>query len=73
MHTPLDNAIAALAIAKQCGGELDTAHYEKAHSDLVQMREAIIVHDQRLNDEGKAPEGDDYNALLSILGLPTAS
>lgn len=72
MHTPLDNAIRALELAKECGGEEDLPQYASAHRDLVRMREAILAHDMQLTAREKAPDGDDYNRLWSILGLPAA-
>lgn len=73
MSSPLDDAIHALKLAKECGGDEDLAQYEKAHQDLVCMRDSIIAHDKQLNEQGKAPDGDDYNKLWSLLGLPASA
>ncbi|TXI82989.1 MAG: hypothetical protein E6Q40_11695 [Cupriavidus sp.] len=62
-------AIDALKLAKErCGGpERET--FEKAFNGLVTLRDQILKHDAKLNDDEVAPTGDDYNEILSMLGL----
>lgn len=69
MKNPLDNAIQALELASQCGGELDLEIYAKAHQELVAMRNAILTHNHQRNEKIQAPDGKDYNKLWSLLGL----
>jgi hypothetical protein len=73
MKFALDNAMRALELAKQCGGELDIEQYEQAYKDLAELRAAIVRYDQRLNDQEIAPTGDDYNEVMSFLGLNSSS
>lgn len=64
------NAVTALKLAAECGGELDRQQYRKAHEGLERLREQIIDYDNSLNAREVAPTGADYNALMSLLALP---
>lgn len=66
---PLNEAIEALKLASECGGELDLEIYQAAHTGLIAMRDEIRAHDARLDDRQEPPTGDDYNQVLSILHL----
>lgn len=69
MQTPLDNAIRALKLAIGCGGHIGVNVCGRAHEELVAMRAAILMHDAKLNEQGIAPDGSDYNLLYAQLGL----
>ncbi len=68
---PLDEAIAALALACESGGDLDHEIYLSAHKSLEQMKANIMAHDQKLNQAEIAPGGDDYNQIVEMM-LPSA-
>lgn len=65
----LKDAIEALKLAKECGGENDRDQYAKAYNGLVTLRDKILQIDQKLNADETAPTGDDYNEILAALGL----
>lgn len=65
----IQDAIAALAVAKTSGGELDLPHYASSYDNLVAIRDAIRKRDEELNDSGTSPSGEDYNFVLGVLGL----
>jgi hypothetical protein len=67
--TEIDRAIAALKLAAECGGELDRAEYKGACDGLVRIRDAVVAYDNRLNTTEISPTGDDYNNVMSTLGL----
>lgn len=67
--TGINRAIAALKLAAECGGELDRAEYLAAYEGLERIRDAAVAIDNRLNAIETAPSGDDYNDLMSALGL----
>lgn len=65
----LAQAIDALQLAGECGGDLDRTTYQKAHEDLVKLRDAIVTYDAQLNAKEDSPSGADYEALIALLGL----
>lgn len=68
-QSDLDCAIEALALAAQCGGELDLDQYKAALVRLTSLKKKIQEHDQTLNERAICPDGDDYNWLYSeIMG-----
>lgn len=60
-------AIEALALAKECGGEIDLATYAQAWSALSKLRDDIELYDADLSRNERAPTGDDYNRLIERL------
>lgn len=71
MSSALKLALEALKLAVDCGGDLDHEHYLEAHQQLQAMVDAVVQHDREMDRQERSPEGDDYNTLLSILGLGT--
>jgi len=69
MKSAINSAIEALEVAAECGGEIDLQMYQERLDELKKLRELILQYDKHLNEAGKAPDGDDYNALLSLTGL----
>lgn len=65
----LQNAIAALKLAKEGGGENDREQYALAFDGLVVLSDKILRYDQKLNADEKVPTGDDYNTIVCALGL----
>lgn len=68
--TVLAAAIDALALAKECGGDLDKEVYRKAHAQLAALCSEVQAYDSQLNKNEVAPTGDDYNALLALFWAP---
>lgn len=71
MSSALKLALEALKLAVDCGGEVDHDHYLAAHQQLQEMVDAVVQHDREMDRQERAPEGDDYNTVLSLLGLST--
>ncbi|MDG1580881.1 hypothetical protein [Pseudomonas sp. GOM6] len=69
MKSAINSAIEALEVAAESGGEIDLQMYQERLDELKQFRDEILQYDKRLNEAGKAPDGDDYNALMSLTGL----
>lgn len=69
MKNALNNAVEALALAVECGGELDQKTFVAALADLKAMLSAVQSYDRSLNDRGIAPDGNNYNELLSLIGV----
>lgn len=69
MKGKIGETIAALKLATDSGGNMEAHLYATALRGLVQLRKAVLEHDRKLNDEERIPTGDDYNALMSLLGL----
>lgn len=67
--TTIVQAVEALALAAECGGENDQPYYEETHRAMQQLIQKIIAFDKKLNDREVAPTGNDYNALIEILGI----
>lgn len=71
MNNPIQAALEALALAKQCGGELDLQHYAEAHTALDQVVQAARAYDATLEAAEQPPTGADYEHIMSLLGLRT--
>jgi hypothetical protein len=71
MTTPINDALEALTLAAQCGGELDLEQYRQALLALQNAVNAVREHDRNLNATEEPPTGDDYERILDILGLKT--
>mgnify|MGYP001627147326 CR=1 FL=1 len=69
MLKPLAAALQALALAKECGGELDLDFYASTHQDLSHVIEAARNHDRKLLTAEDSPTGADYEHLVQLLGL----
>jgi hypothetical protein len=69
MTTPLKQALDALILAKESGGENDFDYYASVHRLLEQAIKKVRAYDCRLNEAERAPTGDDYNHILRLLGL----
>jgi hypothetical protein len=67
-------AIEALALATTAGNakDLNQEVFSQAHTALVKCRDAIVEHDGQLDWREIPPTGDDYNWLLSLLGVHQA-
>lgn len=71
MKTVLKLALEALELAVECGGELDRSTYLEAQRELQAAVDEVVRYDRKMNAEERAPDGSDYNELLSMLGLGT--
>jgi hypothetical protein len=71
MSNPIKNALEALALAKQCGGELDLKYYNETHAALDKAVQAARAYDQSIGDADRPPTGADYEHIMSLLGLRT--
>lgn len=69
MSKPIAAALEALALAKQCGGELDLEYYAKTHQALTEVVEATRKHDRILMNAEASPTGADYEHVMQLLGL----
>lgn len=69
MSQPIATALEALALAKECGGELDLDFYARTHQDLSNVMEALRGHDRNLMSTEASPTGADYEHLMQLLGL----
>lgn len=67
--TTLQLALDALKLAAECGGELDREVYLEATGKLEEMVREVNEYNAKMDRDERAPEGDDYNNLLSILEL----
>jgi hypothetical protein len=59
-------ALEALNLAAECGGELHQKIYEEAKEKLQALVDEVAEYDSKMDRDERAPEGDDYNELLSI-------
>jgi len=71
MTNPIKNAVEALALAKERGGELDLPYYADTHAALEQAVRAARKHDASLDAAKRQPTGADYEHIMSLLGLRT--
>jgi hypothetical protein len=71
MNTPIKRALDALALAKDCGGELDLQYYAASYATLSQAVQAARAYDASLNAAERPPTGEDYEHIMSLLGLRT--
>jgi len=71
MSQPIAAALEALALAKECGGELDLDYYAKAHQELANVVEAAQNYDRSLLHAEASPTGVDYEHVMQLLGLRT--
>ena len=67
--TALNLALEALNLAAESGGELDREIFVVAEPELKAMVGAVIELGEKIDSDERAPEGDDYNQLVSILGI----
>lgn len=72
MKSAIKLALEALVLAAECGVELDHEIYVEAQQKLQAMADGVVKYDRKLNSDERAPDGHDYNELLSALGLATA-
>ncbi|CAI9912066.1 TPA: hypothetical protein MXR76_005361 [Pseudomonas aeruginosa] len=72
MKSAIKLALEALELAAECGGELDHDIYVEAQQKLQAMADDVVKYDRKMDSEERAPDGHDYNELLSVLGLATA-
>jgi hypothetical protein len=68
--TALSLALEALTLAAECGGELHLGIYANAKEKLQEMVDELLEFDLKMSRDERAPEGDDYNELLTILLKP---
>lgn len=68
-QTALNQALEALSLAAECGGELHLGVYAEAKQNLEAMVRAVVEYGAKMDGDERAPEGDDYNQLLSILAI----
>jgi hypothetical protein len=68
-QTALNQAIEALNLAAECGGELHLGVYAEAKQKLEAMVRAVVECGVKMDSDERAPEGDDYNQLMSILAI----
>lgn len=73
MNTPIKKALDALALAKECGGELDLQYYSESHAALDHVVQAARAYDASLNAAEQPPTGEDYEHIMSLLGLRTCN
>lgn len=71
MNTPIKKALDALALARECGGELDLQYYSESHAALDHVVQAARAYDASLNAAEQPPTGEDYEHIMSLLGLRT--
>lgn len=71
MNNPITAALDVLALAKQCGGELDLQYYAEAHAALDQVVQSARTYDASLEAVEQPPTGADYEHIMSLLGLRT--
>lgn len=69
VETALNQALEALTLAAESGGELDRDIYVEARRKLEIMMQAVVSYDAKIGSEDRPPEGDDYNQLLAILEI----
>lgn len=70
MNNALANAVEALELAVESGGELDHQIYADSLAGLKKLLVDIAAHDQKLTELEQAPTGDDYNVIIeSLVGL----
>jgi hypothetical protein len=69
MPIDLKKVLDALALAKDCGGELDRDIYKAAYDGLLSLAAKVRKYDDTMDAAERSPTGDDYNELLSLLGL----
>lgn len=72
MQNALKLALEALRLAAECGGENDSETYVEAEESLREMVGKVVAYDREMDREERSPDGNDYNELLSILGLATS-
>lgn len=69
MLKPIEVALQALEVAKECGGELDLQMYAQAHKALASAVAELRRHDQTLTDAEASPTGADYEHIMQLLGM----
>jgi hypothetical protein len=69
MSQPIAIALEALALAKECGGELDLDFYARTHQELSNLIETVRSHDRNIMSAEASPTGADYEHLMQLLGL----
>jgi len=68
-ESALKLALEALALAVECGGELDRDIYIEAKQSLEKMVQEVVAYDLAMSSDERPPQGGDYNHLLSILEI----
>lgn len=63
-------AIAALKLASECGGESDLHIYQAAYSNLIQLGARISAHSDMLDAKELPPTGDDFNEIMEMISSP---
>ena len=63
----IQDAISWLKAAGENSRSVDQAAYQKAAKDLEMLFNAALKYDSKLDQDEKAPTGDDYNELFSIV------
>lgn len=65
----ISEAIAALRLASDCGGELDRAHYLETYIRLEKLAVELNRYHAQLVSEGRAAGPNDYLAVMQLLGV----
>jgi hypothetical protein len=71
--SPVAAAISALELASSTGDAMAVPVFQHALNGLNALRDRALQHDRRLNDDERAPTGDDYNDLFAMTGLRSAA
>jgi hypothetical protein len=67
MKNAIKNALEALLLGSECGGEMDQPIFSEAAVGLQALMDDIRAYDRKMTDEERVPTGDDYNELLMML------
>lgn len=65
----VSEAIAALRLASDCGGELDRIHYLETYIRLEKLAVELNRYHAQLVSEGRAAGPNDYLAVMQLLGV----
>lgn len=68
-RTALELTLEALELASECGGEIDREIYLNAKQALEGMIQEVVAYDTAMCSAERAPDGEDYNRLLSIIQI----
>lgn len=66
-------AISALKLASECGGEGDLHLYQAAYFNLVQLGARISAHSDMLDAKELPPTGEDFNEIMEMVSSPEDS
>lgn len=66
---PIQQAIKALALATRQSAAADQEAYLSARRSLASLVQNLRSHDHAMNAQERVPTGDDYSAVLELLGI----